>query len=160
MKTKSNKGLKGATIFVSLLCIVNIVWILCQSYFIGTGSGEGCIAWHEDLYPVQLAIFAGRLLFKTAFYALIILFMVKQCKAIRNGTIFPRANIAVIYTMAACYFIGEFCNSNMESAVMFCGSNGAIEINMDIIIYTILLVVFGILYKVAVDVSEENNLTI
>lgn len=160
MKTKSNKGLKGATIFVSLLCIVNIVWILCQSYFISTGSGEGCIAWHEDLYPVQLAIFAGRLLFKTAFYALIILFMVKQCKAIRNGTIFPRANIAVIYTMAACYFIGEFCNSNMESAVMFCGSNGAIEINTDIIIYTILLVVFGILYKVAVDVSEENNLTI
>ena len=160
MKTKINKGLNGTTIFVSLLCVVNIVWILCQSYFISTDSGEGCIAWHEDLYPVQLAIFAGRLIFKTAFYALIILFMVKQCKAIGSGTIFPRTNVTVIYTMAACYFIGEFCDSNMESAVMFCGSNGAIEINIDIIIYTILLVVFGILYKVAVDVSEENNLTI
>ena len=160
MKTKSKKGLKGVTIFVSLLCVVNIVWILCQSYFVSTDSGEGCIEWHEDFYPVQLAIFAGRLIFKTAFYALIILFMVKQCKAIRNGTIFPRANIAVIYTMAACYFIGEFCNSNMEPAVMFCGSSAAIEINIDIIIYTILLVAFGILYKVAVDVSEENNLTI
>ena len=100
MKTKSNKGLKGVTIFVSLLCVVSIVWILCQSYFVSTDSGEGCIEWHEDFYPVQLAIFAGRLIFKTAFYALIILFMIKQSKAIKNGTIFPNfTNLLIIKAM-------------------------------------------------------------
>ena len=85
METKGYKGMMGVTIFASLLCIVSIVWILCQSYFISTGSGEGCIVWHDDLYPLQTGIFIGRLVFKTLFYALIMAFLFKQLKAIKES---------------------------------------------------------------------------
>ena len=150
----------GVTIFASLLCTVSIVWIMTQSYFISTQSGEGCIHWHEDLYPVQLVICIGRLLFKTSFYALIMVFLAKQLKAIKNGVLFPSVNTRIIYAMAACYFIGENCSDNISTSLLFDGNTASFVINTDTWIYTVLLVIFALIYKIAVNVSEENNLTI
>ena len=160
MKTKSYKRMMGVTIFASLLCTVSIVWIIAQSYFISTQSGEGCIHWHEDLYPMQLVIFIGRLLFKTSFYALIMVFLAKQLKAIKSGVLFPSVNTRIIYAMAACYFIGENCSDNISTSVLFEGNTGSFVIDGDTWIYTAVLVVFAIMYNIAVKVSEENNLTI
>lgn len=150
----------GVTIFASLLCTVSIVWIIAQSYFISTQSGEGCIHWHEDLYPMQLVIFIGRLLFKTSFYALIMVFLAKQLKAIKSGVLFPSVNTRIIYAMAACYFIGENCSDNISTSLLFEGNTGSFVIDGDTWIYTAVLVVFAIMYNIAVKVSEENNLTI
>ena len=150
----------GVTILASLLCTVSIVWIIAQSYFISTQSGEGCIHWHEDLYPMQLVIFIGRLLFKTSFYALIMVFLAKQLKAIKSGVLFPSVNTRIIYAMAACYFIGENCSDNISTSLLFEGNTGSFVIDGDTWIYTAVLVVFAIMYNVAVKVSEENNLTI
>ncbi|MBR5813250.1 MAG: hypothetical protein IKY37_02250 [Bacteroidaceae bacterium] len=160
MKTKSYKRMKGVTIFASLLCAMCIVWIIVQSYYISTHSGEGCIHWHEDLYPVQLTIFIGRLLFKTSFYELIIIFLAKQLKAIKNGILFPSVNTKIMYAIAACYFIGNSCSENVSTSLLFDGNTGSFVINADTWIYTALLVVFAIMYNFAVKVSEENNLTI
>ena len=150
----------GVTIFASLLCTVSIVWIMTQSYFISTQSGEGCIHWHEDLYPVQLTIFIGRLLFKTSFYALIMVFLAKQLKAIKNGVLFPSVNTRIIYAMAACYFIGENCSDNISTSLLFDGNTASFVIDGDTWIYTAVLIVFALMYNIAVKVSEENNLTI
>ena len=150
----------GVTILASLLCTVSIVWIIAQSYFISTQSGEGCIHWHEDLYPMQLVIFIGRLLFKTSFYALIMVFLAKQLKAIKSGVLFPSVNTRIIYAMAACYFIGENCSDNISTSLLFEGNTGSFVIDGDTWIYTAVLVVFAIMYNIAVKVSEENNLTI
>ena len=150
----------GVTIFASLLCTVSIVWIIAQSYFISTQSGEGCIHWHEDLYPMQLVIFIGRLLFKTSFYTLIMVFLAKQLKAIKNGVLFPSVNTRIMYAIAACYFIGENCSDNISTSVLFKGNTGSFVIDGDTWIYTAVLVVFAIMYNIAVKVSEENNLTI
>ena len=160
MKTKSYKRMKGVTIIASLLCTVSIVWIIAQSYFISTQSGEGCIHWHEDLYPMQLIIFIGRLLFKTSFYTLIMVFLAKQLKAIKNGVLFPSVNTRIMYAIAACYFIGENCSDNISTSVLFEGNTGSFVIDGDTWIYTAVLVVFAIMYNIAVKVSEENNLTI
>ena len=150
----------GVTIFASLLCTVSIVWIIAQSYFISTQSGEGCIHWHEDLYPMQLVIFIGLLLFKTSFYTLIMVFLAKQLKAIKNGVLFPSVNTRIMYAIAACYFIGENCSDNISTSVLFEGNTGSFVIDGDTWIYTAVLVVFAIMYNIAVKVSEENNLTI
>ena len=160
MKTKSYKRMKGVTIIASLLCAVSIVWIIAQSYFISTQSGDGCIHWHEDLYPLQLAIFLGRLLFKTSFYALIMVFLAKQLGAIKSGVLFPSVNTRILYAMAACYFIGESCSENISTSLLFDGNTGSFVINGDTLLYTAVLVVFAIIYNIAVKVSEENNLTI
>jgi hypothetical protein len=159
MKTKGYKGMMGVTIFASLLCVASIVWILFQSYFVCTESGEGCIVWHEELYPLQAGIFTGRLLFKSLFYALVIVFLVKQLNAIKNNVLFPNANVKIIYLIATSYFIGNICDDNISTALIS-GDNGAFVINSDTLLYAALLVIFALIYKVAVNVSEENSLTI
>ena len=160
MKTKNYTGMKTVTIFASLLCTMNIAWIIVQSYCISTQSGEGCIRWHEELYPLQLAIFIGRLLFMTSFYALVMVFLFKQLKAIKNGMLFPSANTRIMYAIATCYLIGDCCNDNVSTTLLTGESGGSFVINTDTLIYTALLVVFAMTYNIAVKVSEENNLTI
>lgn len=160
MKTKSYKKMMGVTIFASLLCAMSIVWIIAQSYCISTQSGEGCIHWHEDLYPLQLTIFIGRLLFKTSFYALIIVFLVKQLKAIKNGVLFAAVNVKIMYVLAFCYLIGNSCSDNVSTSLLFDGNTASFVINGDTLLYAALLVIFALIYKVAVKVSEEYNLTI
>lgn len=159
MKTKGYRRMMGVTIFAALICIVSIIWILVQSYFIGTGSGEGCIVWHEELYPIQYTIFYGRLIFKSLFYLLIIVFLFKQLKAIKNGMLFPGANVKIMYVIATSYLMGNICDDNIATALT-CGKHGAFVINGDTLLYASLLMIFALIYKVAVKVSEENNLTI
>ena len=159
METKGHKGLLGVTIFASFLCIASIVWILVQSYYVCNESGEGCIVWHEELYPLQAGIFIGRLVFKTLFYALIMAFLFKQLKAIKDGILFPRANVKIMYIIAVCYLIGNLCDENISTALLF-EDSGKFVINSDTLLYAALLVIFALIYKVAVKVSEENNLTI
>lgn len=156
---KTSKGMTGIAVAASLLCTASIVWIFCQSYFISTGSGEGCIVWHEELYPLQAAIFTGRLLFKSMFYALIMVFLFKQIKAIKSGVLFPGINVTILYCIAGCYLIGNICDDNIATALTS-SSHAAFAINGDTLLYAALLVVFALIYKVAVRVSEENNLTI
>lgn len=160
MKTRNQKPMMAMTAIALLICIVNIVWIFVQSYFIAFTSGEGCIVWHEGLLCLQIAVFSGRLIFKTLFYLLLIAFFVKQTKAIMNGTIFPRGNVRLLSLMAVSYFIGSTCNENLDTCLVFDGNTGSFVLNIDVVLYTLLLVVFAILYKIAVNVSEENNLTI
>jgi hypothetical protein len=109
---------------------------------------------------MQLVIFIGRLLFKTSFYALIMVFLAKQLKAIKNGVLFPSVNTKIMYAIAICYFIGENCSDNISTSVLFKGNTGSFVIDGDTWIYTAVLVVFAIMYNIAVKVSEENNLTI
>ena len=159
MEAKGYKGMMGVTIFASLLCIVSIVWILVQSYFICTESGEGCIVWHEDLYPLQAGIFAGRLLFKSMFYVMIIVFLIKQLRAIKSDVLFPCVNVKILYSTAACYLIGNICDDNMSTTLMY-KEQGAFVIDSDTILYTALLIMFALIYKVAVRIGQENSLTI
>ena len=59
MKQRNYKTLLGATVLASVFCLVSIVWIIIQSYYICTNSGEGCIVWHDEIYLMQLAVFIG-----------------------------------------------------------------------------------------------------
>ena len=161
MKTGNYRMLVCATVFASLLCLVSFAWVLAQSYFICSGSGEGCIVWCDALLPLQICVFTGRLLFKSAFYLLLIVFLVKQHVAIKNGSLFPGAKVGIMYATAACFLIGETCYDNFSTALILETPRcGAFVVNGDTLIYATMLLAFALIYKVAVKVSEENNLTI
>jgi hypothetical protein len=87
-------------------------------------------------------------------------FLFKQLRAIKSGTLFPTINIKIMYGIALSYLIGNICDDNLPT-LLFIGKNGsAFAINTDTLLYTALLIIFALIYKVAVKVSEENNLTI
>lgn len=162
METKNYTTLKGVAFTVALLCAAHIVWLCVQTWFIsGMGGVEGEINWSEDVYPFQLAVLLGRLLFSAAYYATIIVFIAKTTKGLKSGIIFPQSNVPLLFTTAGCYFIGTLMSDNFDNILLTQTPNAtyfAIESNT--ILITFIYIIFALLYKIAANVSEENNLTI
>lgn len=156
MKSSNSKSLLGIAIAIFLLSLVSISVLFVQSFDVCTNGSD--LAWREDLFQMQMIIFIGKLFFKTAFYILLFFFLIKQHKAIKNGVLFPRANVLIMYFMAAFYFLGNFCQENIKTFIS--AETPHIVLNFDTTIYTLLLIIFALMYKVAAKVSEENNLTI
>lgn len=156
MKTKNFKTLTAITAFAIFFCVINAVWVCVQSYNIYTEENN-FLTFTKGARFIYMAIFYGRLIFLPLYNILLITFLAKQLVAIKNGILFPRANVALLFIAAAFYFIGNFFTDNL-SLLYF--ENNPLMINDTTVIYTLLFIIFGILYKVAVDVSEENNLTI
>lgn len=162
MKSKNNKSLTGIAIAAIILCVVQIVWITVQSWFVsGINGNTGEINWDETMLPLQITIFGGRLLFTVCYNALIILFLVKTLKALNDGTLFPKSNVKVLYATAASHFIGKLCDDNMGNILLSATPcNTFFEINSSTILTSMLFLIFAMIYKIATKVSEENNLTI
>lgn len=156
MKSSNSKSLLGIAIVIFLLSLVSISVLFVQSFDVCTNGSD--LAWREDILQIQMIIFIGRLLFKTTFYILIFFFLIKQYKAIKNGVLFPHANVSIIYLMASFYFLGNFCQENIKTFIT--AEIPYIVLNFDTTICTLLLIIFALMYKVAAKVSEENNLTI
>ena len=156
MKSSNSKSLLGIAIVIFLLSLVSISVLFVQSFDVCTNGSD--LAWREDLFQMQMIIFIGKLFFKTAFYILLFFFLIKQHKDIKNGVLFPRANVLIMYFMAAFYFLGNFCQENIKTFIS--AETPHIVLNFDTTIYTLLLIIFALMYKVAAKVSEENNLTI
>lgn len=156
MKSSNSKSLLGIAIVIFLLSLVSISVLFVQGFDVCTNGSD--LAWREDLFQMQMIIFIGKLFFKTAFYVLLFFFLIKQHKAIKNGVLFPRANVLIMYFMAAFYFMGNFCQENIKTFIS--AETPHIVLNFDTTIYTLLLIIFALMYKVAAKVSEENNLTI
>lgn len=156
MKTKGYKALIAISAFAIFFCLLNTVWTCVLSYNTYTAENNFLTFEKQPLF-IPYAIYFGRLLFIPLYNALLITFLVKQLVAIKKGILFPRINVRIINLIALCYFIGDFCAEN--TALMFF-ENNPLLINDSTIIYTLLFIIFGILYKMAVDVAEENNLTV
>ena len=156
MKTKGFKTLTAITALAIFFCVVNAVWVCVLSHNVYTAENN-FLTFEKAPRFIFFAIFYGRLIFQPLYNTLLITFLVKQLVAIKKGILFPRINVRIINLIALCYFIGDFCAEN--TALMFF-ENNPLLINDSTIIYTLLFIIFGILYKMAVDVAEENNLTV
>ena len=154
MKTKGFKTLTTITALAIFFCLLNAVWVCVQSYNLYTA--ENNFLTFEPRF-IFMAIFYGRLIFTPLYNALLITFLAKQLVAIKKGILFPRINVRIIFLIAACYFIGSLSHDN-QALLHF--QNNPIMIHDSTITYTLLFIIFGIIYKVAVDVAEENNLTV
>ena len=156
METKNFKTLTAITSVAIFFCLLNAVWVCVQSYNLYTAENN-FLTFEKEPRFIFTAIFYGRLIFTPLYNALLITFLVKQLVAIKRGILFPRINVRIIFLIAACYFIGSFSHDN-HALLHF--QNNPIMIHDSTITYTLLFIIFGIIYKVAVDVAEENNLTV
>ena len=152
----------GVVVIAMIICAIHIVWLILQSWFIsGINGSTGEINWNQDVLPFQIIVFSCRLLFNVGFNVLIIVFLIKSLKALKDGTLFPKSNVALLYITAGCYFIGKLCDDNMGNTLLTeTPTCSRFVIETGCILVTLMLIIFAMIYKIAVKVSEENNLTI
>lgn len=149
----------AATVLVTMVCVINAVWLVVQSGGIAGWYGVNMqrAVWNEDVLGLQRFLLWGRLLAGIAFDVLMVVFMFKSLVAVRSGILFPRANALVLIAVSVCYFLYSICNTNMgilvESERLFMVEDSDLMIPL-------VLFAFALIYSMAVRVSEENNLTI
>ena len=152
--TKSLKWLTGVVVCFGLIALVMIVAQTIGIFFIKSFGQK--VVWIEGVEVFQVLIAIFRLLGGIALFASIAGFMLNSIKALNNGVLFPRVNIKLLFLAAGSAFVFLFCNTNVP---MILGEE-VFQLDFEEILVPAIICTFAILYRKAVQVSEENSLTI
>ena len=157
MKQNSTKSLKWLTGVAAFFCLIAVVRMTTQTlgFFFGRSVAQRAI-WIDGLELFQGSIAVFRLIAGIALFGLLLAFMVNSIKGLNSGVLFPRKNISILVCAAVASFVFFFCNTNIG---MILGER-VFKLDITEIIVPAIICTFAIMYKVAVRVSEENNLTI
>lgn len=157
MEKNSTKSLKWLSAVVIFLCILNAVHAVVQGIGCMVSPEEYGAVWFDDAKVLQIMILTGRMLGGIMLSLLMTAFIFNSLKSLKNGILFPWCNVGILYASAVSYFVYTFCNSNI---VIVAGVERNILLNADDLMVSLIIVIFAVIYKVAVKVSMENSLTI
>ena len=157
MKKNSTKSLKWLTGVTIVSGIFYILMLGCQTagYFFGYPVAQRAV-WIDNLKMLQGSIALFRFAGAAAMFSLIIAFLFNSIKALKNGVLFPKKNVGLLFGTATASFVFLFCNENMPLVL----GTRQIELNFTEILVPVIICAFAIIYRTAVKVSKENSLTI
>ena len=155
MKQNSTKSLKWLTGAVIVIGLMALALITVQSFGFFTGTPQKAV-WIEGYKGMQVSFIILRLVGAITSFALLLAFLFNSIKAQNNGVLFPRKNVGILFGLAVTTFITLFSMENMH---LMAGSRH-ISIGFDELFVPIIICIVAIIYRNAVQVSEENSLTI
>ena len=157
MEKNSAKSLKWLTGVVICFGMIALVMLGSQTlgFFFGTPVAQKAV-WLEGVKALQITIAILRFLGGIVLFGSIVAFMINSIKALKDGVLFPRMNIKLLFWAAGSAFVFLFCNTNVP---MILGEE-IFELDFEEILVPAIICTFAILYRKAVQVSEENSLTI
>ena len=157
MKKNSTKSLKWLTGAIIVLGLLALSVITCQTFgfFYGYPVRQEAV-WIEGFKGMQVSIIILRFIGAITWFALLLAFLFNAIKAQKNGILFPRKNIGILFGLAASSFITLLCRGNMHIVM------GERHINIGVaeLIAPLIICIVALIYRNAVQVSEENSLTI
>ena len=157
MKTKLEKNLTWLFFFILLLGSLAANVTVNQTFGYFGEPAEEAIAWSEGIKGLQMSIVFLRCLGVFTFFGSLLLFIVYSVHSIREGVLFPRKNIALLYVCVLASFIYFLCNDNLHIVTQ---AERSFRITFEALVVPSLILVFAFLYKAAVQINEENSLTI
>jgi hypothetical protein len=157
MKKRLQKSLTGICLFIILIGSVSVLVTVDQTFGYFGEPVEQAISWSEDIMALQMAIVILRCVSLMAFFGCLLLFIINFVHSIKAGQLFPRKSIPQLFVCAAVSFIYFLCNDNLHIVT---SAERNFVITMESVIVPLVILVFAFMYKAAVQVSEENSLTI
>lgn len=157
MKKNSTKSLKWLTGVVIVLGFIALAIITCQTFgfFCGYPVQQKAV-WIEELKGMQISIIMLRLLGAITCFAILLTFLFNSIKALKNKVLFPRKNVGLLFGLAVASFITLICCGNMHVVM----GERHINIGFTELFVPIIICIVALIYRNAVQVSEENSLTI
>ena len=155
MKKNSTKSLKWLTGAVIVLGLLALAIITVQSIGFFTGTPQKAV-WIEGFQGMQVSIIILKLIGSITCFFLLLAFLFNSIKAQKDGVLFPRKNIGLLFGLAAASFITLLCSGNMHIVM----GTRQIELGFTELFVPIIICIVALIYRNAVQVSEENSLTI
>ena len=152
--TKSLKWLTGAVIVLGLIALA-VITVQSFGFFYGYPVQQKA-EWIEGLKGMQVSVIILRLIGAITCFILLLTFLFSSIKAQKNGVLFPRKNVGILFSLAAASFLTLLCSGNMHIVL----GTRQIEIGFTELFVPIIICIVALIYRNAVQVSEENSLTI
>ena len=161
MNEKLTMTLKWLSYVALFFCVVWFVFLCYQSYhqvFDTTGSH---IHWEAKQNQVLFvsAVFILYFLLTLAMIGVCVAFILNTIRGIKNEELFPRKNIRLIFIAALLIFLQTVASDNLSQAFIVRGP-GIISLTSNPFVQSLIVLIFGILYKMAHQVAAEHDLTV
>ena len=158
---------KTSVKFLKIVCNIVLalipVWLIfygVQSYYVlTTGSGEGVINWDSPRIGVKVTFFVMQRIAMLVMAGLFTAFIINVLRYLKDGTIFSRSNVILLWVMVLVLPIYSFLSDNMSIACERT-DNLAIVVTDNMFLYPLVALIIASLYKIAYDVAEDQKLTI
>ena len=152
MKEKTIKTIKG--ISIAIIILMTAVTVMDLYFWIERWQN---VNWIEEHIGWQKSIIICYIVTTLMLTAAVICFIINIMKGLKKGIIFNRINTYVIYASAVIFFLYSFMQSTVDNALK---GVYVLSINTNMFLCPLLIIILGLLHKLAVEASEENNLTI
>ena len=160
MKKNSTKKLYTVLGIILFISTVNALHATCQGIG-GLISPESFgIEWLEMDKWMQITVLVGRMVGGLVFSALLYAFTINTIKGYKAGVLFPRKNFGILIACSVAIFVYMFCYDNMALVGIANDAVRQIVLDLNTVVCYMTFVVFALMYKIAIKVSEENSLTI
>lgn len=160
MKKNSTKKLYTVLGIILFISTVNALHATCQGIG-GLISPESFgIEWLEMDKWMQITVLVGRMVGGLVFSALLYAFTINTIKGYKAGVLFPRKNFGILISCSVALFVYMFCYDNMALVGIANDAVRQIVVDLNTVVCSMTFVVFALMYKIAIKVSEENSLTI
>ena len=142
------------------LCALFLAFISFQSWGTVVDVVENAPEAMADVQWLRVSLVVVRYLLAIALVASLQVFLIVTWRGAAAGKLFVRGNHRWLYAMSALYFIYSLVDGNLGNIVYNDMRQLEIYINEYMLITCFVLVILARLYSVAVEVSEEQELTI
>lgn len=160
MKKNSTKKFYTVLGIILFISTVNALQVTCQGIG-GLISPESFgIEWLEMDKWMQITVLVGRMVGGLVFSALLYAFTINTIKGYKAGVLFPRKNFGILIACSVALFVFMFCYDNMALVGIANDAVRQIAIDLNTVVCSLTFVVFALMYKITIKVSEENSLTI
>ena len=160
MKKNSTKKLYTVLGIILFISTVNALHVTYQGIG-GLISPESFgIEWLEMDKWMQITVLVGRMIGGLVFSALLYAFTINTIKGYKAGVLFPRKNFGILIACSVALFVYMFCYDNMALVRIANDAVRQIVLDLNTVVCSMTFVVFALMYKIAIKVSEENSLTI
>jgi|GEM_PF-3506995 len=164
MNNKTEKRLQWLSYAGLVFCACWLILICVRTYYMATGAtGVPHVHWEGFAQqPWAAVVFVAYVLVSLALVALASAFFVNTVRGIkRGGEIFPKRNIVIINAAAVLSFFYIFLYGNISCAFVAPGDAApAVAFDTDALVVLLALLIFAVMYRMAHDAAEENQLTV
>lgn len=160
MKKNSTKKLYTVLGIILFISTVNALHVTCQGIGGLISPERFGIEWLEMDKWMQITVLVGRMVGGLIFSALLYAFTINTIKGYKAGVLFPRKNFGILIACSVALFVYMFCDDNIALVGIANDAVRQIVLDLNTVVCSMTFVVFALMYKIAIKVSEENSLTI